>query len=56
MGERGIRLSGGHVSGSALLELFISRVFNFDEAKALDTNAEKALMDSINLLSKDLPL
>ena len=57
VGERGIRMSGGQRQRIGIARALYKRsqVLVLDEAtSALDTGTEQALMDAVNLLSKDL--
>ena len=57
VGERGIRMSGGQRRRIGIARALYKRsqVLVLDEAtSALDTGTEQALMDAVNLLSKDL--
>ena len=59
VGERGIRLSGGQRQRIGIARALYKQasVLIFDEAtSALDTSTEQALMEAINLLSKDLTI
>lgn len=59
VGERGIRLSGGQRQRIGIARALYkqARVLVFDEAtSALDTSTEKALMEAINNLSKELTI
>lgn len=59
VGERGIRLSGGQRQRIGIARALYkqAKVLVFDEAtSALDTDTEKAVMDAIEVLSRDLTL